>query len=65
MEILLAVIMFYILYKMFTYSSTVPTIKKECKPHHKWEYRKQPDSDEEYMICKECNKTPTQIIEGL
>jgi hypothetical protein len=34
--------------------------KKENCPPHKWVYRKQPDSDDEYMICDKCERFPLQ-----
>lgn len=32
--------------------------EKRCPPH-KWVYRKQPDSDDEYMVCELCGMLPT------
>lgn len=67
MEVVLAVIIAFVLYRIFTFKDRHAEFLAKLKPceTHKWEYRKQPESDDEYMICKNCEKTPTQIVEGL
>ena len=32
-----------------------------CKLH-KWTFLKQPDSDDEYIVCSKCGKTPSEIL---
>jgi hypothetical protein len=39
-------------------------MKKQCPPH-KWVYRKQPDSDEEYMVCELCGMLPTTYTQQI
>lgn len=35
-----------------------------CKMH-KWVDMKQPDTDDTYMICQVCNKTPTEVVNSV
>ncbi len=67
MEIIVFLIIGFILYRVFTFKHRHSEFLSTLKPcsFHKWEYKKQPESEEEYMICSNCNKTPTQIVEGL
>ena len=53
-----------ILLMVYASRSNVPQVKKDCKPH-KWVEHKQPDSEDTYLKCAQCDKTPTEIVEGI
>ena len=52
--VIVAIIVFFL---WLTFPKNVANIKKPCGPH-KWEYRKQPGQEDEYLICTECSKLP-------
>lgn len=61
MEVLLIVIFIIILVIIIKNSNQAEHNNVFCKMH-KWVDVKQPDTDDTYMICTVCNKTPNQII---
>lgn len=40
-------------------NAAIPAKKPDCPPH-RWIYRKQPDTEDEYMICDKCERMPLQ-----
>lgn len=63
MEILLIImIVGFLIYATAGSRKAAESVPEECKPH-RWEYRKQPDTPDEYLVCSKCNKNPTQLLE--
>jgi len=58
MDVLVSIILVGIVYFLVrSYKQDTP--KQKCIGHT-WLWRKQPDQDDEYMICTKCNKTPSE-----
>ena len=60
--VLIILIVSFLVYQVSKSSVPNKTVNKSCN-YHQWEYRKQPDTPDEYLMCKNCEKTPTQLVE--
>lgn len=64
MEVLLIVIFIIILVIAIKNSNQAANNNVACT-YHRWVYVKQPDFNDEYLMCSVCNKTPTQIVSDI
>lgn len=55
------IVMFLLVYA-FSPSKNV-TKSNTCEKMHKWIYKNE-GTEEEYMVCSVCNKTPGQLVSG-
>jgi hypothetical protein len=63
MEIIVVVLVLAYLVSQFAKRTNTVSLKI-CKPH-RWLYEKQPDTEDEFLRCSECKKTPTDILNEL